>query len=115
MGLGMYHHLFSTLVGFLSDYSATQTSIRYHKRELIYIEAYGGGGGGSEIYRAETTHQNRPKRPTLKSGRNDPGRNDPAETTHGRNDSCPKRPTAKTTRNRFMQLSAVLNIFIVRT
>ena len=64
---------------------------------LIYIEKYGGGGVG--VYRAETTHQIRPKRLTLKSGRNDPGRNDPAETTHGRNDSCPKRPTAETTRN----------------
>ena len=71
--------------------------LEYHKRELIYIVAYvyvcvcvcGGGGGGSGVYRAETTHQNRPKRPTLKSGQNDPGRNDPAETTHGRNDSCP--------------------------
>ena len=35
---------------------------------------------------AETTHQNRPNRLTPKSGRNDPGRNDPADTTHGRND-----------------------------
>ena len=45
---------------------------------------------------AETTHDrndSRPKRPTKigridtpKSGRNDPGRNDPADTTHGRND-----------------------------
>ena len=34
---------------------------------------------------AETTHQNRPNRLTPKFGRNDPGRNDPAETTHGRN------------------------------
>ena len=43
---------------------------------------------------AETTHQNRPNRLTPKLGRNDPGRNDPAETTHGRNDpdSC-ERPT----------------------
>ena len=49
---------------------------------------------------AETTHQNGPKRPTSKVGRNDPGRNDPAETTHGRNDSCPKRLTAETTRTR---------------
>ena len=36
--------------------------------------------------RAETTHLLRPKRPTPKIGRNDPGRNDPAETTQGRND-----------------------------
>ena len=47
-------------------------------------------GGGGILGRNDPP--NRPKQPTLKSGRNDP-----AETTHGRNDSCPKRPTAKTT------------------
>ena len=36
---------------------------------------------------AETTHLPRPKRPTLKIGRNDTGRNDPI-----RNDPGPKRP-----------------------
>ena len=40
---------------------------------------------------AETTHENRPNLLTPKYGRNDPGRNDPAETTHGRND--PDSPT----------------------
>ena len=48
-------------------------------------------GGG--VYWGETTHQNRPKRPTLKSGRNDL-----VETTHGRNHSCSKRPKAETIR-----------------
>ena len=42
--------------------------------------------------RAETTHLLRPKRPTPKIGRNDLGRNDPAETTrirsHGQNFVC---------------------------
>ena len=69
------------------------------KHSIMGYIKYGGGGG----YWAETTHQIRPKRPTLKSGRNNPGRNDPAETTHGRNDSCPKRPTAETTRNRLFR------------
>ena len=80
----------------------------FHKKEhsiMSYIDIGGGGGGG---YWAETTHQIRPKRPTLKSGRNNPGRNDPAETTHGRNDSCPKRTTAETTRNlRILRLISI--------
>ena len=67
---------------------------QYHELYKIF-----GGGGGGRGYWAETTHQIRPKRPTLKSGRNNPGRNDPAETTYCRNDSCPKRPTAEKTRN----------------
>ena len=46
-------------------------------------------GWGVGVYRAETTNQNRPKRPTLKSGRNDPEQNDPAESTLGRNDPKP--------------------------
>ena len=54
---------------------------------------------GVGVCQAERTHQNRPKRLTLKSGRKDPGRNDLAETTHGQNDSCLKRPTAETTQN----------------
>ena len=37
---------------------------------LIYIV---NRGEGVWVYRAETTHQNSPKRPTLKTGRNDPG------------------------------------------
>ena len=39
---------------------------------------------------AETTHQIRPNPASTKIGRKDPGRNDPAETTQGRNDqdSC---------------------------
>ena len=61
---------------------------------MSYIK-YGGGGIGPK----RPTNLGR-KRPTLKSGRNNPGRNDPAETTHGRNDSCPKQPTAETTQNR---------------
>ena len=58
----------------------------HHERELIimscliYIVKY--KGGGVRGISAETTHQNRAKRPTLKSGRHDPGRNDRAETTH---------------------------------
>ena len=40
----------------------------------------------AETTRAETTHLLRPKRPTPKIGRNDPSRNDPAETTQGQND-----------------------------
>ena len=91
--------------------------MRRHKRELIinyelshlYCNTRGvfllflggggggGGGGGWGIW-TETTHQHRPKGPTLKSDRNDQGRNDPAETIHGRNDSRPKRYTAETTR-----------------
>ena len=35
---------------------------------------------------AETTHQFGRNDPTPKLGRNDPGRNDPAETTQDRND-----------------------------
>ena len=63
-------------------------SKRLHKKEhsiTSYIKHWGGGGGGGGGGIG-------PKRPTLKSGRNNPGRNDSAETTHGRNDSRPKRP-----------------------
>ena len=60
----------------------------------------GGGVGGVLKNEAETTHQNGLKRPTSKAGRNDPGRNDPAETTHGQNDSCPKRLMSETTHGR---------------
>ena len=49
---------------------------------MVVVVVVGGGGGGG--YWAETTHQDRPKRPTLK-----PGRKDPAETTHGRSGQKP--------------------------
>ena len=47
--------------------------------------------GGVWVYQAETTHQNMPKQPTLKSWQNDLGRNN-----HCQNDSCQKRPTVET-------------------
>ena len=47
-----------------------------------------GGGGGSGVYWAEMTHQSRPKRPTLKSGRNclTTQSNDSAAMTHSGSD-----------------------------
>ena len=53
--------------------------------------------GGSEIYRAETTHQNRPKRPTLKQAETTQAemtrlKRPTAETTHDRKEPRPKRP-----------------------
>ena len=82
---------FFNYVGSFSDCSTAQASIRCtcNNREhnimscLIYIE---------KLYWYIW-----PKRPTLKSGRNDSGRNDPAKTTHSQNDSCPKRLTSETT------------------
>ena len=89
--------------------SALHRLIRDFIKGTQYHELYKLLGGGG--YWALTTHQIRAKRPALKSGRNNPGRNYPAETTqpkrptaettHGRNDSCPKRLTAETTRNLF--------------
>ena len=57
---------------------------------LIYIEKYGGGGVG--VYRAETKHQIRPKRLTLKQAEMTRPKRPTAETTHVRNDPRPKRP-----------------------
>ena len=54
----------------------------------------GGGGWGGLGYIG-------PKRPTLKSGRIHPCRNDPAETTHVRNDPRPKRPKTVITLRQF--------------
>ena len=61
----------------LNQYILTHASIPYH------IEI------GPKWLRAVTTHLPRPKRPTPKIGWNDPGRNDPAETTQGQNDPEP--------------------------
>ena len=98
--------IFFSCVGFFWDSSAAQDSMRRHKRDfiimsgLIYIVKYWGvcecvcvcvWGGG---HRAETTHQNRPKRPNIKTGQIDP-----AKMTHGRNNSCSKLPKAKTNQN----------------
>ena len=53
---------------------------------LTYIYNTGRNDPGRKRLTAESTHQSRPKRLTSKIGRNDPGRIDPAETTHGPND-----------------------------
>ena len=57
---------------------------------LIYptILKLGRNHSGLKRPRAETTHLPRPKRPSPKTGRNDP-----AETTQGRNDPEPEWPT----------------------
>ena len=61
-------------------------------KELVKVSIYLSieNDLGPKRPRAETTHLPRPKRPILKIGRNDPGRNDPAETTQGRNDPEPQ-------------------------
>ena len=52
----------------------------YHILPLSLLKL-GWNDSGPKRPRVETTHLLRPKRPTPKIGLNDPGRNDPAETT----------------------------------